>query len=168
MPIVIALLNWIPRPMKEPDEVELEALVRRELKQLPDLQAPETLFHRVMLQVYSGVRQPWWKRSWHGWPPAVQAITLVSLLGLATGASLLLRQTLQEIPYEAMESVFQEWLGPLARTFELAGTLLNAVVLVMRSGGQQLLVFVSLSILAIYAAFIGLGTACARVVLSRA
>jgi hypothetical protein len=154
--------------MKEPDEIELESLMRREFRQLPDLQAPETLFHRVMLQVYSRARQPWWKRSWHGWPPAVQAITLVFLLGLATAASFLLRQTLLEIPYEAMESVFWEWLGPLARFFELAGTVLNALILVMRSGGQQILIFVSLSILAIYAVFIGLGTACARVVLSRA
>ena len=154
--------------MNDDEQLKLEALIGRELKQLPDLQAPETLFHRVMLEVHTRARQPWWQRSWHGWPPALQAVTLVSLLGLAAAVSYGLGQTLQEIPYEALEGVFYEWLGPLAWIWELGETLMNAVVLVMRSGGQQLLLYGSLMILVVYAACLGLGAAVARAVLSRA
>jgi hypothetical protein len=154
--------------MKTEDNHELEVLIRRELRQLPDLQAPETLFHRVMLEVHSRARQPWWRRSWHGWPPAIQAVTLITLLGLATGVSYVLGLTFQEIPYEALEGVFYEWLGPLARLWELGQTVANAVLLVMKSGGQQIMLYASLCILAIYAACIGLGTAVARAVTNHA
>ena len=154
--------------MKENDKLELEALLRKELRQLPDLQAPETLFHRIMLEVHSRDRRPWWRRSWHGWPPPLQAATLVVLLGLATAASFLLGQTLQELPYEALEGVFYEWLGPLAQLWEVGGTLLNAVLLVMKSGGQQIMLYGSLFVLAVYVTCIGLGAAFARAVLNRA
>jgi hypothetical protein len=154
--------------MKDDDKLELEALVGRELKKLPDLQAPETLFHRVMLEVHTRARQPWWQRSWHGWPPGLQAATLVALLGLATAVSYGLSQTLQEIPYEALEVAFIEWLGPFARLWELGVTVANAVGLVMRAGGQQVLLYGSMLVLVAYAACLGFGAAVARAVMSRA
>jgi hypothetical protein len=154
--------------MRDDEKLRLEGLVGRELKRLPDLHAPETLFHRVMLEVHTRARQPWWQRSWHGWPPALQAITLVMLLALATGVSYWLSATLREIPYEILEGTFREWLGPLAQLWALGETLVNAVWLVMKSGGQQVMLYGSLLILAGYGACIGLGAAFARAFLCRA
>lgn len=154
-------------PMKDDDNLRLEAVIGQELKKLPDLQAPETLFHRVMLDVHRRARQRWWQRSWHGWPPALQAVTLILLLGLATGVSYWLSATLREIPYEIVEGTFREWLGPMAQLWELGQTLLSAVWLVMKSGGQQILLYGSLLMLSVYGACIGLGAAVARLMLNR-
>jgi hypothetical protein len=154
--------------MNDEDKLKLEALIGRELRNLPDLQAPETLFHRVMLEVHTRAREPWWRRSWQGWPPGLQAVTLVALLGLAAVLSYGLGQTLQEIPYEALEGTFYEWLGPLARLWELGGTVMNATGLVMKAGGQQVLLYGSMLILVAYAFCLGLGAAVARAVMSRA
>ena len=154
--------------MNDDDTTSIERVIGRELRKLPDLQAPETLFHRVMLEVHTRARKPWWQRSWHGWPPALQAFSLVGLLGLATGISYLLGAAVREMPYEILEGAFREWLGPLAQLLELGGTLVNAVWLVMKSGGQQILLYGSLLVLIAYGACIGLGAAVARVMLNRA
>lgn len=153
--------------MRDDEQLKLEGLVGRELKRLPDLHAPETLFHRVMLEVHTRARQPWWQRSWHGWPPALQAATLVLLLALATAVSYWLGATLREIPYEIAVDMFREWLGPLAQTWALGETLLKAVRLVMESGGQQVMLYGSLLILAGYGACVGLGAAFARAMVGR-
>jgi hypothetical protein len=55
----------------------------------------------------------------------------------------------------------------LAQLWELGGTLLNAVLLVMKSGGQQIMLYGSLFVLAAYIACIGLGAVFARAVLNR-
>ncbi len=153
--------------MNHDDELKWESWLRQELKQLPDLQAPETLFHRVMLEVHTRARQPWWRRSWHGWPPALQSAVLVLLLGLATGFSYFLGKALQELPYEVLHGLVYEWLGPFAQLSDLCVTLWNALLLVMKSGGQQIMLYGSLFILALCGACIGLGTAIAKGVMNR-
>lgn len=153
--------------MKDIDEQNLERVVSRELKRLPQLQAPETLFHRVMLEVHTRARQPWWQRSWQGWPPAFQATTLLALLLLATGASYWLSATVHELPYEVLEATFLEWAGPMAQLWQLGETLVGAVWLVMRSGGQMFLLYGSLVILSVYAVAIGLGAAVTRALVHR-
>jgi len=50
--------------MNEQNEKQLEQLVHRELRKLPELPAPETLVHRVMLAVHAKEHRPWWQRSW--------------------------------------------------------------------------------------------------------
>ena len=54
---------------------QLEQLMRRELRKLPELRAPETLVHRVMLAVHVKERQPWWQRPWLTWPRPAQWIS---------------------------------------------------------------------------------------------
>src|SRR2546430_17409079 len=43
-----------------------------ELRKLPELRAPETLVHRVMLAVHAKERQPWRQRPWLTWPRSAQ------------------------------------------------------------------------------------------------
>src|SRR6059058_4774263 len=71
--------------MNERYEKELEQLIEREARKLPELQAPETLVHRVMLAVHAKERQPWWQRPWLTWPRAAQVIS--SALSAVTVAS---------------------------------------------------------------------------------
>ena len=50
--------------MNEEHEKALERLMDRELKKLPDLPAPGSLVHRVMLAVHQRESLPWYKRAW--------------------------------------------------------------------------------------------------------
>jgi hypothetical protein len=153
--------------MSDPAPIDLERLIGRALAQLPDLQAPETLFHRVMLAVHVRARRPWWRRSWQGWPAGLQALTLILLFSTAAAASYALGQALSSLSLAGLWTWLGGWLKPLQPAVDLLGTLANAGLLVFRSGGQQALLLAAFAVLAIYSACVGLGTACARIALHR-
>src|SRR4051812_42972454 len=59
---------------------QLEADIARELKALPELQAPPTLARRVLAAIEQRAALPWYRKSWELWPPPVRfAFGLVSL-----------------------------------------------------------------------------------------
>src|SRR5882672_6398337 len=64
----------------ENNRKQLERVIHRELRTLPDLKAPETLVHRVMLAVHARERAVWWQRPWLTWPFGIQLCSLVVLL----------------------------------------------------------------------------------------
>lgn len=70
--------------MKQPSESDLEALIDRELRKLPELQAPASLVPRVMSVLERQARRPWWQRAWWEWPGlarwAASAVALAVLL----------------------------------------------------------------------------------------
>jgi hypothetical protein len=72
------------------DPAELEALVDRELRKLPEPRAPRTLLPRVMAAVDASARRPWYTRAWLTWPPVWQAASVIVLLGALAGAATLL------------------------------------------------------------------------------
>jgi len=72
------------------DPAELEALVDRELRKLPEPRAPRTLLPRVMAAVDASARRPWYARAWLTWPPVWQAASVIVLLGALAGAATLL------------------------------------------------------------------------------
>ena len=73
--------------MNEQDEKQLEQLVHRELRKLPELPAPETLVHSVMLAVHAKEREPWWQRPWLTWPRPVQVISSALCVATVTAGS---------------------------------------------------------------------------------
>jgi hypothetical protein len=66
-----------------PADDELEALVDRELRQLPAPRAPQTLLPRVMAAVAAWNERPWYTRAWFAWPAGWR---LASVLPLAVFA----------------------------------------------------------------------------------
>src|SRR5690349_16789548 len=62
----------------------LEELMHRELRKLPDLEAPASLIPRVRSAIAARARQPWWRRPMLTWPLAMRAVFIVLLLGVFT------------------------------------------------------------------------------------
>ena len=71
--------HWQERAL---DEIDLERLVDRELKRLPQPRAPRSLLPRVMAAVAEPRPLKWYSRPWLAWPWALQAhySLVVSLL----------------------------------------------------------------------------------------
>ncbi len=65
-----------PNP-RDPDK--LAEVVDRELKALPDMQAPSTLLPRVMALIATQTPSPWYRKSWQAWPVPLQIILLLGL-----------------------------------------------------------------------------------------
>jgi hypothetical protein len=149
--------------MNDTGEQALERLLQRELKELPDLQAPETLFHHVMLAVHERAGLPWWRCSWQGWPPGFQAFALVLLIGMAASVSYLTALTIQAADLSVLTTAIEPWLDPVRSGWEVLGTVVNAAFLVFKAGGQQVLLWGAVLVFGIYFACVGLGSACARV-----
>jgi hypothetical protein len=154
--------------MRNDQEKELEKLIDRELRRLPELPAPETLVHRVMLAVHQKARRPWWQRPWLAWPFAAQLISLAVLLLCAGTVSYLLGAAwsgvnVTSLPGRVAESF--EWLRPI---WTVTVTLLNAAAVVIRGIGQQALLIGAGCVLAAYFACVALGTVCYRVACHKA
>jgi len=154
--------------MSDQEHSELERAIHRELRGLPEVKAPETLVHRVMLAVHARERAPWWQRSWLTWPFGFQLCSLVVLLvsaGLVSylvgaawdgmGASSLWQRTVASF----------SWLQPFQ---EIGLALLNAILLLARAVNQNLILAGAAVVTAAYLACVGLGTVCVRVAFQRA
>ena len=72
---------------------ELETLVHRRLRQLPDPQAPQTLLPRVMAAVRAWSERPWYQRAWVSWPAALQAVSIAALAAVIGGGFLVVQWT---------------------------------------------------------------------------
>lgn len=157
--------------MKKPSQEELERLVERELRALPDLPAPETLLHRVMLVVHQRARLPWWKRAWPEWPGPVRQLSfaLLSVVAVATVAVTVWGVSAlgNLISLGQVGPWLSEHVPYLERGYALARSLGSAGALVYRTAGQQILLWGSLLALGAYVMGIGLTTACYRMAVGR-
>lgn len=153
--------------MNERHETELEQLIHEELRKLPDMRAPETLVHRVMLAVHVRERRAWWQRPWLTWPgPArvLSAILSVAALGalayLGSGA------------WQAagignpLDRIWQ-WIDSLAPAWNWAAAAVNASVVYLQKGGQQYLLAGLALAVTMYLLCIATGTACYRLAFNR-
>ena len=68
--------------------VNLERQVSWELKQLPSVRAPETLFPRVMASVQAWALRPWYERAWFTWPLHWQLASVAGLVLCVVGSAL--------------------------------------------------------------------------------
>src|SRR6476620_7201219 len=65
------------------DNDELETLVDRELRRLPQPRAPHTLLPRVMAAVEAWAERPWYTRAWFTWPVGWRVASFAPLALLA-------------------------------------------------------------------------------------
>ena len=153
--------------MNEPDEKQLERLIDRELRKLPEWPAPETLVHRVMLAVHAKERQPWWQRPWPTWPRGARLAS--SAVFCATIAALVYfgAQAWQASGIGSPLEKIWVWTLSLAPLWDWLVAVANAAVLVLQKGGQQYLL-IGLSVAAaMYLLCVATGTACYRLAFNR-
>jgi len=149
-----------------PDE-ELEHLIDRELRRLPDRPAPGTLMPRVMQAIAARQATPWWQKSFVHWPlPARLAFltgssTLAALLGyLVWGLS-------SGVTLGALGAEIRPWLSGLSVIRSILETLGSAALVLAKSAGPWLM-WAAITIAAVsYLTTIGLGTVCWRLATRR-
>lgn len=146
----------------ERDEKQLERWAERELSRLPELQAPATLLHRVMLEVHARERKPWWKRAWTEWPRQAQLLSVAVLTAVAVvfvlgGTDLAVSADSSPL-WARLKGYTDGWRAAWGAAHSLG----RAGGLVLKSLGQQyLLIAVALVVMA-YGMSVGLFTACYR------
>ena len=153
--------------MNERYEKELEQLIEREARKLPELRAPETLVHRVMLAVHAKERQPWWQRPWLTWPRSAQWVSVV--LSGATVAALVYfaAGAWQAAGMGSPLGKIAQWFSSLSPIWEWLVTVANAIALVLQKGAQQYLL-IALGIAgSMYLLCVATGTACYRLAYNR-
>ena len=153
--------------MNERDEKQLERLIHRELWKLPELPAPETLVHRVMLAVHVKERRAWWQRPWLSWPrPARQISAALSVVMI--GALVYLGALAWQMAGigSPLDRIWQ-WVVSLAPLWDSLAGWVNTVALVLQKAGQ-LYLFIGLGIAAsMYLMCVAAGTACYRLAFNR-
>ncbi|HKS38930.1 MAG TPA: hypothetical protein VJW76_17175 [Verrucomicrobiae bacterium] len=153
--------------MDNDKEKQLEELIHRELRNLPEVAAPPTLLHRVMLAVHENARRPWWVRSWVNWPLGMQMISLAVLLASAGLVSYFLGAAWDGFNVTSMSSRVVEsfaWLKPI---WEIVSALVGAAAVMLRVTGQQFLLIGAAIVVLAYVTCVALGTVCVRMAFYR-
>ena len=146
---------------------ELEQRIHRELKRLPGVPAPATLVHRVMLAVHEQAHQPWWKRSWSGWPTLLRLLFLLGTTTVACTCVLAFMYVGRDVSLASVTKEVTDQLGFVRPIWDVAAALAGALVWVVRSASPLLVWSVILTLGALYATSVGLGTLCCRVALNK-
>ena len=101
------------------------------------------------------------------WPSSMRLAFVVGVCALATGFLYLGFQFSSEVPTGAVITKVSAWFGFLAPLWNLIAALGNALVLVLRAGGQLLFWGTLAFVAAMYLTCVGLGTLCYRVALNK-
>ena len=96
----------------DPDyEKLLEADIDRELKSLPELEAPRTLAPRVMRAIAARASAASHRRAWSSWPLALRLASLAALLALFGGLCYALWAVPQTAPVAGAVTECGRWLS---------------------------------------------------------
>jgi hypothetical protein len=146
---------------------ELEEWLDREVKGQPDLPAPATLVHRVMLAVHERAQQPWWRRAWPEWPRPVQVLSL-GVLGVLASCVIAAGVALSsDLTFSFVWQELRLWVGAQVPALPKLGALANAGAVLFRSTLQQFFLGGLLLALGTYVACIALTTTCYRLCIRR-
>ena len=152
--------------MPDNREKPLETLIDRELKQLPELTAPETLIARVLAAIQAKAK-PWWHRSWASWPWWGQGVFLLATVALIAGVVYGAPQAAEGLSAQPLLAKLGSWFAFLAPVWKLLASLGNAFVVLARSGGQLLLWAAVATAAVVYLTCVGLGTLAYRVAFNK-
>ena len=144
--------------MNSNDDKQLELVISRELKALPELAAPATVGSRVMAVIERRLSVPWYRRSWETWPVALRMASFAAMLvvfgGLCVAGWELSRM-------EAMMSAVHrgaQWFSGLNTIGSLFNILAGSVALVVKKLGTVFIIACLVAAGLGYAMFMGLGT----------
>jgi hypothetical protein len=153
--------------MENDREKQIEQLIHRELRQLPELRAPETLVHRVMLAVHARTRQPWWQRPWLTWPRSMQVTSSAVCIAAAAALVYFGAAAWQSAGIGNPLDKFWQWASSLSVVWDWFMTLINAAALVLQKAGQQYLLIALSVAVTMYLMCVAAGTMCYRLVFNR-
>ncbi len=150
--------------MKPGQETQLEKLIQRELKTLPELPAPATVADQVMAAIARRAQIPWYHRSWAEWPGALQAMSLVVMLVLFAGLCLAGAHVPQTRLAGDAAHQANRWFAGLDVIGNTLKVLADSAGLAFHQLGSGLLVAVAVAAGVGYALCLGLGTLYCRTV----
>ena len=148
-------------------EKRLEGEIDRELRALPELIAPHSLFLRVMAAIESRLNLPWYRQSWQGWPLALRAVSLVILLGLFGGLCFATWEFSHTAAFAAAMQGPMSWLSGLGAILHAASVVLGSLVLAVKQLNTAVIIGGLVAAGLGYAMCVGLGTVYLRLALSR-
>jgi hypothetical protein len=146
---------------------DLEALVDRAVRQLPEPVAPRTLLPRVMAAVHAWRHRPWYARAWFTWPVWGQVASLAVLALLFAGAAVVLPDVLAAAAQAAapVAGGVSGRMATIARTVDVAA---QSAAVIWRIVVQPLVPYVFAIAMLMFLACLALGTAVNHLVLERA
>ena len=148
-------------------EQELEARLDRELKSLPDVAAPADLIGNVLAAIQRRQAQPWYRRSWQSWPPAMK------LAGFATLAAVFMLVCLGAWKLNQLAAIasstpeFKSWAGTANLFYRTFATVMNAVALLFKSLGTTVIASLVALVVIGYVTCAGICTAAVRYAFAR-
>lgn len=149
-----------------PDE-ELEHLIDRELRRLPDRAAPGSLMPRVMQAIAARQALPWWRKSFAHWPVPVRLAFLAGSSGLVALVAYLVWGVSTGLTLGALGAEIRPWISGFSTVRSLVETLGSAVLILAKAAGPWLM-WSAITIAAVsYLTTIGLGTVCWRLATRR-
>jgi hypothetical protein len=155
-----AVAARVSRPAHDPARVE--QLVHRELRALPLRKAPASLEARVLAEIERRAATAWYHKSWNYWPAPVRALFLVfgtAVAGTAIAAFWMFTQGATATAISQEVATGFGWVTRLAAaaawTVQFGRQLVSDIPSLWLYGG---LAFIA----AMYATFVGLGTAAYR------
>jgi hypothetical protein len=114
--------------MEYPEDKQLEEFIHRQLKKLPERQAPEALIGNVIASLAARRELPWYKKPWSEWPRLNQNMFLVLLVAALSGVAWTAAAYTPEISTSAIAQKAQvSWIPEIVRR------LFDSTVLVARS-----------------------------------
>lgn len=142
--------------------VRLEQAIHSTLRALPPRKAPTTLEARVLAEIERRATVAWYHKSWSYWPAAVRAVFLVAGTAFAGVALAAFYQLSQGAAAETVVHDVATGFGWISRLIAAASWTVNFVQLQV-AAIPSLWFYGGLAFLAaMYATFLGLGTAAYR------
>jgi hypothetical protein len=150
-----------------PEEKKLEIEIDRQLKALPELEAPSGLAPRVMASIAAKAAVPWYRRSWSNWPVGLRWGSLAALLSLFGG----LCYAGSGVSEVAMASIRQKFSGNflgLPSIWNALNDLVAAAVVAFQHLGTGALIGIAAALILSYNMFLARGAAYYRLAFSPA
>ncbi len=142
-------------------------MISRELKVLPELDAPDALMDRVLVAIDRRVEAPWYRRSWEAWPVALRLASFALMLMLFGGLCLAGWEMPQTELIRQTSHRAGEWLAGFNTIGSTMHILMESAALVMKKLGGPFIVAVLIVAGLGYAMFLGFGTVCFRLVYAK-
>jgi hypothetical protein len=153
--------------MNPHDEKQLEAVISRELKALPNLRAPRSLATRVMATIEQRQAVPWYRQAWQYWPLPLRAVAVLVLVASFSGLCFLSWQFVRTPDFAAASSRVGSLFGSLGVIWNALGVLISALFLAVKNVNPALLIGCGVALALGYAMCLGLGTVYVRLGFAR-
>jgi hypothetical protein len=144
--------------MKSQYERELERVVDRVLKKLPEFEAPKSMVRNVTAALQARAATPWYRKPWQTWSLPLQVACLGLLFGAFGG---LCFGVIQLTELEGLSELVEElahWKGGLFAVFHVLEVLTQSAFLIFKQLGTGVMLGCLAALGISYAACIGLGT----------